>query len=744
MLLPATVALATVAAAAAGTMMVELHVGGASCSVCTFGSIGAAIAQLRRFRSAQRSYTAERRKAAATAVASYRVVIHEGVYPALALDPALDGGGSGTHVEYIGASVLEPYRTEGPTVISAGVALPAAAWSKAPSPAFPPGTIQADLKRVGLAPATLGQLPENGNAQNMSNRHVTVYWGLRCEQQKHLKAQLFHAGHPGRLVPPHLARHPNIDEATGRWQFLFAVKGAAGQKRGAPMVGIIPGANDSERVLGWAAEPLPHLQGYWAQDWEDTMVRVNATGIDKSTGVPTLLWAAQSSPSAVVPQPRPNARYLGINLRTELDAPNEYYIDSTGMLYWMPLTPTATAGAVVSVNATALMMDGVSHTTVRGITISHSRSVGLSAKGVTDVHILNCTVAEHGGNGIELQGSNSSIVKATIFEVGCHGIKIACGNMRTLSPGNCTINGTWISAVALYKRSYSAAIQWSGVANTFSRNLIQNAPHNCVNGGGNIAEPDVGAVDNVFEANTFQSCAYETADVGAFYTCGGGATALVNPGNVLRSNMFRDIYNVAPRGVQQNEVSGVYLDDGMAGWEVTNNTFLNVSSGVGSAVFIGGGRLNVVANNTFVDCVQALHLDTRGLGHHKGPGPPPFGCTGPKGGGDCIPRNGYCDCQCGAVHYELAGPAGSEWGTRFPELVRSLTDLKCNNASWLGRGLSPCYTRLTGNKLCRSKFFVGPRNATLQEFGIDMSGNDPSACSTLGHLDSNDIHDHIV
>eukprot|EP01047_Picozoa_sp_COSAG01_P025984 COSAG01_NODE_1658_length_9590_cov_6.038984_3_plen_149_part_00 len=148
-------------------------------------------------------------------------------------------------------------------------------------------------------------------------------------------------------------------------------------------------------------------------------------------------------------------------------------------------------------------------------------------------------------------------------------------------------------------------------------------------------------------------------------------------------------------------------------------------------MFIGGGRLNTVVNNTFLDCVHALYLDTRGLGHHKGPGPPPFGCLGPKGGGDCIPRNGNCDCQCGAVHYELDGPAGSEWVSRFPALVRSLTDPRCNNASWLGRGLSPCYTRLADNKLCRSKFFVGPPNATLHEFGIDVSGNDLNACSKL-------------
>eukprot|EP01047_Picozoa_sp_COSAG01_P025985 COSAG01_NODE_1658_length_9590_cov_6.038984_4_plen_563_part_00 len=517
------VALLSTAVAAADTAVVEVvHVGG--CSVCTFDSISAAIVQLRRIRRSLLHRNQTTRGQASTVASYYRVVIHEGRYPALELDPVLDGGDRTIRVELVGASALKAYHTEGPTVISAGVALPAAAWSKAPSPAFATGTIQTDLSQVGLSVAALGQLPENGNARNTSNRHVAVYWGLRCEQQTHLKAQLFHGGHPRRLVPPHLARYPNIDTSTGRWQFLFAERGAPGLKRGGPMVGIIPGANDSKRVLGWAGvgEPLAHLHGYWAQDWEDTIVRVApVTGTDNSTGAQTLLWAAQPTPFAAVPQPRPNARYLGINLRSELDATNEYYIDAKGMLYWLPPPPDADSlssppsDAVVSVNATALMMDGVSHTTVRGITISHSRSVGLSAKGVTDVHIIDVEVSEHGGNGIELEGSNSSIINSSIFEVGCHGVKVACGDMRTLSPGHCNISGNMISEVALYKRSYSAAIQWSGVANTFSGNSLQNAPHNCVNGGGNIAEPDVGAVGNIFEANMFQSCAFETADVGS-------------------------------------------------------------------------------------------------------------------------------------------------------------------------------------------------------------------------------------
>ena len=126
-----------------------------------------------------------------------------------------------------------------------------------------------------------------------------------------------------------------------------------------------------------------------------------------------------------------------------------------------------------------------------------------------------------------------------------------------------------------------------------------------------------------FEFNHLDECAYETADVGAFYTCGQQATCLVNPGNILRSSTFTNIHNLGPLGVQQNEVDAVYLDDMMSSWTITNNTFINCSSGVGAAVFVGGGRLNAITGNHFESCPTAIHFDSRGTGHHKGPGGPP-------------------------------------------------------------------------------------------------------------------------
>jgi hypothetical protein len=54
---------------------------------------------------------------------------------------------------------------------------------------------------------------------------------------------------------------------------------------------------------------------------------------------------------------------------------------------------------------------------------------------------------------------------------------------------------------------------------------------------------------------------------------------------------------------------GIYLDDQFSSAEIFGNVFYKVTS----AAFIGGGRDCSIANNIFVDCSPAIHVDARGL-----------------------------------------------------------------------------------------------------------------------------------
>ena len=68
--------------------------------------------------------------------------------------------------------------------------------------------------------------------------------------------------------------------------------------------------------------------------------------------------------------------------------------------------------------------------------------------------------------------------------------------MRTMTPGGCSVTGNTVSEVSIYKRTYSAGIAWAGVSNVYSHNVVRNMPHNCILGAGNIAQSDVGGVNN--------------------------------------------------------------------------------------------------------------------------------------------------------------------------------------------------------------------------------------------------------
>jgi hypothetical protein len=123
-----------------------------------------------------------------------------------------------------------------------------------------------------------------------------------------------------------------------------------------------------------------------------------------------------------------------------------------------------------------------------------------------------------------------------------------------------------------------------------AHNLIHNAPHSGIIFVGN---------ENLIQFNEIHHVTLETGDCGAIYT-GRDYTAR---GNVIRHNYIHDSGGVGMGSM------GVYLDDNASGQVVQGNVFVRLSR----AVFIGGGRDNLVENNMFVDCEPAIHVDGRGL-----------------------------------------------------------------------------------------------------------------------------------
>jgi len=286
---------------------------------------------------------------------------------------------------------------------------------------------------------------------------------------------------------------------------------------------------------------------------------------------------------------------------------------------------------------------------------------------------------------------------------GCAAIRAHGGDAATLQPGNITVSGNHVHHFALWKRTYNAGIHWNGVSNAYSHNVVHDGPHNCFLGGGNEADSDTApaALNNVFEGNTLDTCAFEAADTGAFYTCGQDATAFVNRNNTIRGCTFRNIRNTAGTGVQGPSVQAIYLDDQMSDWTIENNSFVNCQTGS----FIGGGRRVTVKHNYYEKCDTAQHLDNRGMNWQKSSA----NCTQV-----CPPF--HCTCNRGAaIWFRTQSPAASAWrSTVYPD------------GEFSADGIDPGVPRdnvIEGNTYCKCGKFIDASSAQSAAWGTTVDKN---------------------
>ncbi len=108
----------------------------------------------------------------------------------------------------------------------------------------------------------------------------------------------------------------------------------------------------------------------------------------------------------------------------------------------------------------------------------------------------------------------------------------------------------------MHKLTYSNGITLAGVGNTARHNLLHDAPHMAVGGGGN---------DNIFEYNIVRHVCLAADDSGAYYKGRNPARR----GNIVRYNFWHSIGKPMGHGV-----AAVYFDDGDGGDAVIGNLVL--------------------------------------------------------------------------------------------------------------------------------------------------------------------------
>ena len=316
------------------------------------------------------------------------------------------------------------------------------------------------------------------------------------------------------------------------------------------------------------------IYGYWALNWADQAVEVEA--IEGDTGI---LRSRQPSAYGV----RKGQRYYVFNLLEELDAPGEWYCDrSRGILYLLP--PEGAEGKTVEISLltqTLVSLEDASFVRFEDITFGVSRGTLLSIKGGSDNVVSRCAFVNGAANALTVRdGERHRVSGCRISDMGAGGISVSGGESKTLRPsGHCIENNTLLNYSRL-ERAYRPAISVNGVGQTIRHNDISSAPHFAISFGGN---------NHLIERNHIHDVCRESDDAAAIYA----GRSWLSRGTVIRHNLFCDITGYA---AGMHRVSGIYLDDGISGTEVSGNIFLNVAQGL----MFNGGRDNRAEDNLFI------------------------------------------------------------------------------------------------------------------------------------------------
>ncbi len=332
------------------------------------------------------------------------------------------------------------------------------------------------------------------------------------------------------------------------------------------------------------------LQGFWCHDWYDELLRVAA--VDVSAGTVTLDSARSAygvGPSAAWNrQPR---RFRALNLLEGLEREGQWCVEpGTSLLYaWLPPERAGERIAYAALAEPLVRLNGVSRVRLENLTFEESHGDGLAIDG-DDNAAIGCTFRHLGGDAVTIRGRRNALRGCDLSDLGGSGVRVTGGDRRTLERADNLVENCHIRRVGQFSLSQCAAVHLGGVGSVVRNNLIHDLPHSAILYGGN---------EHLIELNDIFSACLETGDAGVLYT----GRSWASRGNVVRHNYIHH------SGGLDGWSMGVYLDDCDSGDAILGNVFADVSR----AVFIGGGRDNLVENNVFVRCRPALHLDDRGL-----------------------------------------------------------------------------------------------------------------------------------
>lgn len=375
------------------------------------------------------------------------------------------------------------------------------------------------------------------------------------------------------------ARWPNLGSGTA-WSRIVSTGGTTV----APAFSVA-----DDRARNWQNEPDLWAGGYWQYDWRYETQRVS--GVDRASGAMTL--AARPFDGI-----RAGARVFVYHALAELDQPGEWYRDreTNELLVWPRPVGDGDQSLEISLAENIIHAKDATHVRLRGLSFEMTRGDAIVVKGGRDVVIEDCRIRWTGGRAAVFGDTIASgMLRSRISDTGAGGILLFGGNRQELAPAALFALDNRFERFARLSLTYAAAVELGGVGHAVSGNSISNSDHLGILFQGN---------DHLIERNELARLMLDSADGGAIYT----GRDWTSRGTRIRHNFLHDI-----KPAPGFETKGIYLDDMASGIAIEGNVFLRVDQ----AVFIGGGRDNIVTGNVFAATEPAVHIDSRGLNEHR-------------------------------------------------------------------------------------------------------------------------------